>query len=162
MLRIVLTRKPDGGTVLACSREDGTSTWQHTRQAFFPFHDLTHYAVETTLGLRHGFYGLLADGWNITDFGKRPFPEAVREEALRVEALVSLFDQERGTGIVHEAPAFNEALASMMAGMGLPPPSPLTDDTLAAIRARIRELAGRWQRTAPGASLTLPFPADNA
>ena len=31
------------------------------RQArrFFPLHDLTHYAVETVLGFRRGFYGLL-------------------------------------------------------------------------------------------------------
>ena len=32
-------------------------------------HDLIHYVVETTLGYREAFFGLLAAGWDIQDFG---------------------------------------------------------------------------------------------
>lgn len=39
----------------------------------FPPHDLTHYTVETTFGYRHGFFGLIAGGWDISDFGA-PWP----------------------------------------------------------------------------------------
>ena len=63
-LLIQLTKRPDGGAVLRCVRGDGTVTWQRHEGAhgrFFPLHDLTHYAVETTLGFRSGFYGLIAD-----------------------------------------------------------------------------------------------------
>ena len=67
-MRIELEKRSEGGAVLRCIRGDGTSSWQrHDGQqaAFFPFHDLTHYAVEQTLGLRDGFFGLVAAGWPI-------------------------------------------------------------------------------------------------
>ena len=75
-LLIRMKKHPDGRASLTCVRADGTSTWQTPKAAqghFFAQHDLTHYAVETILGCRQGFYGLLADGWNITDFGV-PWP----------------------------------------------------------------------------------------
>jgi hypothetical protein len=65
LLLLRWTRRPDGDVGFTCTRPDGTSTWQrHTgaRAGFFAVHDLTHYAVETELGVRHGFYGLVADG----------------------------------------------------------------------------------------------------
>lgn len=63
------------------------------------------------LGLRHGFYGLVADGWNITDFGEGDIPEHTEQEAILAEAMAGLFDQERATGMWPEADEFNEALS---------------------------------------------------
>jgi hypothetical protein len=40
---------------------------QHRNAAFFALHDLTDFAVESTLGFRCGFYGLAAQGWEIED-----------------------------------------------------------------------------------------------
>src|SRR6059058_3092224 len=81
-------RHPDGSASLTCVRGDGTSTWQRQQGQLglvFPPHDLTHYAVETTLGYRHGFYGLIEDGWNIEDFAK-PWPRGpIPDEAQEVE-----------------------------------------------------------------------------
>src|SRR6185295_7095747 len=70
-LRVQFTKRTDGGVVLRCLRRDGSVTWQrHEKQAiFFSFHDLSHFAVETGLGFQSGFYGLLADGWDIGDTG---------------------------------------------------------------------------------------------
>jgi hypothetical protein len=36
-------------------------------RCFLCLHDLTHFAVESVHGLRHGFFGLVADGWDIAD-----------------------------------------------------------------------------------------------
>lgn len=73
-MRVQLTKRVGGGVVLNCIRADGTVTWQ-TQDGplglFFPYHDLTHYAVETVLGFRHAFYGLLADGRAIDDTGEK-------------------------------------------------------------------------------------------
>ena len=69
-LRVELTKRADGGAVLRCTRADGSVTWQRQegrQAAFFPLHDLTHHAVETTLGYRRGFLGLVADGWELAD-----------------------------------------------------------------------------------------------
>src|SRR4051794_35830439 len=97
-LTIRLKRHPDHTASLTCIRHDGTSTWQRQRGglgAVFPPHDLTHYAVEQTLGYQHGFYGLIADGWDIGDFVK-PWPRgAIPGEAQEVELIVGFFDMER-------------------------------------------------------------------
>ena len=64
-LLIRLKKNPDGSAVLSATRPDGSTTWQRQtpeQAAFFVRHDLTHYAVETILHHRKGFYGLIADG----------------------------------------------------------------------------------------------------
>ena len=108
-LHIRLT-KPDGSSVVACTRKDGTKTWQRHQTDFFSLHDLNHLALESTLGLRYGFYGLAAAGWNITDFGEQDIPEDAGQEVILAEAMAGLFDQERATGIWPNAEGFNEAL----------------------------------------------------
>src|SRR3982751_4823753 len=97
-LTIRLKRHPDHTASLTCTRRDGSVTWQRQRGslgAVFPPHDLTHYAVEQTLGFQHGFYGLIADGWAIEDFAK-PWPRGpIPPEAQEVELIVGFFDTER-------------------------------------------------------------------
>src|SRR5262245_60665350 len=97
-LVIRIKKKSDGSAALSCQRADGTVTWQRQEGAqgrFFPLHDLTHFAVETVLGLRQGFYGLVASGWNLTDFG-RPYPRGpIPAEAATAEFIVGFLDQER-------------------------------------------------------------------
>ena len=53
-LLVRIKKSADGHTALTCIRPDGTSTWQRQEGAvarFFPRHDLTHFAVESVLGL---------------------------------------------------------------------------------------------------------------
>src|SRR5215831_9574962 len=71
-LRVRFKKNHDGTAALSCTREDGSVTWQRQDRAggFFTRHDLTHYAVETVLNHRRGFYGLIAEGWNFSDFGR--------------------------------------------------------------------------------------------
>src|SRR5207253_10658122 len=98
--RIVIRIKKDkdGRTSLSCTRADGTTTWQrqeggHAR--FFPRHDLTHYAVESVLGHRRGFYGLVAEGWDFTDFGA-PWPRGpIPADADPSEMIVGFLDAGR-------------------------------------------------------------------
>ena len=55
-MKIELSKRADGSSVLKLTRRDGTSDWQKQtgpQANFFPLHDLTHYAVETELGIRN-------------------------------------------------------------------------------------------------------------
>ena len=153
-IRFTKAKRPGKPDVLTCVRDDGSSTWMHERPGFV-WHDLVHYAVETTLGYRVGFFGLVASGWELQAFGHDPatgerlalpgVPEAP------VESVVSLFQQERA-GLI--APAdFRAALA-----LSCPAVAPtLTDERRAAVRRRIEELFGRWHAVPPGEVLELPF-----
>src|SRR5262245_5618971 len=109
-LIIRLKKNRDGTAVLSCTRPDGSVTWQKQegRQAsFFPRHDLTHYAVETVLGHRRGFYGLLAEGWDFSDFGT-PWPRGpLPVDADPSELITGLLDAERANGIEWPAAEMN-------------------------------------------------------
>ena len=165
-LHIRLKRHADSSASLSCTRRDGSVTWQRQNgptARVMPAHDLTHFAVESTLGFRHGFYGLLADGWEITDFAA-PRPRGpIPDEALVVELIVGFFDAERRQGEAMTAEAFavqaEQYVASRVAvGKSMPDGlRRLTDDELARVRARRDELLSWWAAVPVGGALDLEF-----
>ena len=96
-LLIRIKKKTDGSAALSCVRADGSTTWQRQdgqQGRFFPLHDLTHYAVESVLGFHNAFFGLLASGWDISDFEKKEMRTRMPGEALLAELIVGFFDLE--------------------------------------------------------------------
>ncbi len=163
-ITIRIKKNPDGRTSLSCTRADGTTTWQRQeggQARFFPRHDLTHYAVETVLGHRQGFYGLVAAGWDLTDFGS-PWPRGrIPADANLSEMIVGFFDLERGTGEIGLAQDLNETLARFCDEHSLPKPPLLSDDDLNRVRQKRGELFARWEAVKPGDALELPFSPAN-
>ena len=161
-LAIRFARTRDGHTALTCTRADGTTTWQHQRQGFFALHDLTHYAVETTLGLGSAFYGLLARGWNITDFGtpwpRGKIPADALDDAMLAESIVGMLDIERASGESMTADELNEWLVKKLAAQGMTLSRPVSDEELARIRSSFWDLRMRWAAVGPGEALELTFP----
>jgi hypothetical protein len=158
-LRIQFTKKKDGAVIFRCVRSDGSVTWQRqegTHAQFFPLHDLTHYAVETVLGHRRGFYGLVAGGWDVTDFGT-PWPRGpLPADAEPTEFIVGMFDLERATGEAVTAADItaNVAAANVPAAARHPA---LTQRDLDRIRALRSRLFDRWYSLEPGGTLELEF-----
>src|SRR5256885_2681456 len=113
-ITIRIKKNPDGRTSLSCTRADGTTTWQRQeggQARFFPRHDLTHYAVETVLGHSKGLYGLVAAGWDLSDFGT-PWPRGeLPKDANLTEIIVGFFDRERASGQMGAAEEINDELA---------------------------------------------------
>ena len=165
-LTIKLKRHPDHTASLTCIRRDGTTTWQRQRGslgAVFPPHDLTHYAVEQALGIRHGFYGLIADGWNIEDFAK-PWPKGtIPDEAQEVELIVGFFDMERTNMECLTSAQYREHIETYLASRAqkkrdaLASARLLDDEELPRVRAFRNELLERWWNVLPGEVLELAF-----
>ena len=163
MLTLRIKKKSDGTGALSCVRADGTATWQSQRAGhaqFFALHDLTHYAVESVLGYRLGFFGLVASGWSLEDFGS-PWPRGpIPAEADPSELIVGLLDAERAAGDEWSAEEFNRQARLAPAALGADAAGPrISDDQLAAIRTRRAELFTRWEGVPPGESLVLSFNA---
>jgi hypothetical protein len=159
-LRIELTKHADGGSVLRCTRADGSVTWQRhhgPQAAFFPLHDLTHYAIESELGFRQGFFGLIADGWDIADTGGKGARGALPEEAIAVEHLVGSMDVQRGSGTRWSAAELNDQVARQAALGGRAMPRAWTDDELVRARERIAILIEQWTALPPDRTLVLAF-----
>jgi hypothetical protein len=159
-LTIRIKKNPDGRVSLSCTRADGSTTWQRQKgkqAAFFPRHDLTHYAVETVLGHAQGFYGLVAGGWDLSDFGT-PWPRG-RLPALAglTEMIVGFFDLERSSGELGTAKDLNEIISQFYRDNSLTAPQPLTDEDLDRVRQKRGELFAKWDAVKPGDALELPF-----
>jgi len=159
-LAIRFKKNADGRSSLSCTRPDGSTTWQTLggqQAAFFPRHDLTHYAVETVLGHKRGFYGLLAAGWDISDFANPEARKRIPTDAILAEMTVGFLDLERATGERVQASDVNTRLREWCAENGLQEPAEVTEEDLAQIRKRRAELFSSWEAVAPGDVLELSF-----
>jgi len=160
-LVIAIKKKSDGSASLACRRADGSVTWQRQEGAqgrFFPRHDLTHYAVETVLGLDQAFYGLVASGWELSDFG-HPWPRGpMPVEAIAAELIVGYLDSERAAGTTWSAEEFNAKAATYHGVRGESPRLELREADLDLIRQTRAALFARWDALPKGDTLELPFP----
>ena len=159
-LTIRIKKNKDGTAALSCTRADGTVTWQKQQGqqgAFFPRHDLTHYAVETVLGHRRGFYGVVADGWDISDFGvpwpKGPMPADMDPSEL----IVGFLDTERASGVIWDASDLEAKAAQYFEMHNIDAKLSITNDELWKIRQRRGELFKMWEAVPPGETLELEF-----
>jgi len=148
ILKIEIAKRADGAGALHCRRADGTETWQKQLKhaSHFALHDLTHYAVETSLGYCHGFFGLIAEGWDVEDTTGKGARGPLPPEAAEVERIVGLFDSERGSGSLWTAEEFNQFS-----------PRPLTAAEILRVRSVRGALFQQWFAVEPGQKLELHF-----
>lgn len=156
-MKIRITKGKNGPNTLTCVREDGSSTWAKV-QDYFPLHDMTHYVVETTLGISNAFYSLVRDGWDITAFAEKGVGKRLPSEANLVEALVSRLQQELMPGHEFTVESYNEEVLAVLEGIGNPARRPVTEAELNEMRSRLRGLMAKWKAIEPGQSIELEFP----
>jgi len=160
-LTIRIKKKNDGSAALSCTRANGSVTWQRQEGhlgRFFPLHDLTHYCVESVLGFDRGFYGLLAEGWDISDFGKPENRGQDFSQAGLVEVIVGMFDLERMSGERGDAEDLAAKIASYYDSRSLPHPDVLiTQPQIEQIRALRANLFERWRELPTGDTMELEF-----
>jgi len=160
-LTIRIKKKTDGTAALTCTRADGSTTWQRQDKQlglFFPLHDLTHCAVESVLGLNRAFFGLLAEGWDISDFSGTGLRDRLPLDAVLAELIVGFIDLEMRTGTLMSADECNEKIGVQFDEQKAPRPDLTIDDVqLAAIRGRRDELFAKWRAVRPGEALEVPF-----
>lgn len=142
--------KPD---TLTCIRDDGSVTWTHLHREFVQ-HDFAHYVVETTLGCKNAFFGLVSKGYDIPGFtepkSERPFE--IPREAIDVEPIVGLLQADLLEGLGHSGESdgiFRDHSASL--------PVEITEKQLKVMRQKLRALLERWQNLQPGATMALQF-----
>lgn len=178
-LRILFAKAKEQGSqdVLTCIREDGSRTWSKLHAAF-PIHDMTHYAVETELRAKDGFFGLLAHGWDIADFGVPEKRARMPLETLWIEHVVGIVWREyvtRQPGSYAEfsvqvdatIQALRDSLDKNAKRQGPQPVYSASDRSVLerrvsesereAIMQRIGELAALWATTPRGGTMEVEF-----
>lgn len=142
--------KPD---TLTCIRDDGSVTWTYLHREF-AIQDLAHYVVETTLGLENAFLGLIAKGYDISDFNQpkaeRPFE--IPEEALNTEVIVGLLQTD-----LLESLRGNADRCELLRDYGVLLPVKIADAQLETMHQKLQALLQKWHDLQPGESMTLQF-----
>lgn len=133
---ILLTRVSESEHRFQIQRADGSSESAVINTRSFLVHDLVHFAVESELGERQAFYGLLASGRSLSEINDRENPPS--EAALmRIEAWVGPLQslcQGRGS---------KTALLGHFEQMNTPLEAAFVD----AVLERMRQLLGHWKST---------------
>ncbi|HEV8605633.1 MAG TPA: hypothetical protein VGQ99_09720 [Tepidisphaeraceae bacterium] len=160
LLLIRIKKGKDGGGALSCERGDGSIVYQrqNAKQAgFFVRHDLTHFAVETVLGHRKGFFGLIAAGWSFEDFGEKWDKKKYPVDADPSELIVGLFDAENASRARWTAEEFNGYAGEFMRQQGVEIGPVITQEQVESVHEKIAELMKKWGEVEMGETMELEF-----
>ena len=142
---------------LRCIRDDGSETWQHS-SPYFAYHDLIHCAVETSLGYRNAFWGLIETGKALDEFGTRySVVDTYTCEEAWAESIVGMLQWPGVAG----GPdlTYSDLISSLEATFGSHACGrpEITEQQLFTIRERMRALHKRLAETPPGGVVRLSF-----
>lgn len=155
-MELQITKNTSKPHIILYKRNNGTETWMQADD-FFVRHDLSHYAIEKTLGYSTAFMGMLNNGMDIRDFENRDKRKklTVSKEAWWAENMANLFLIEIAQGRFED---FNEVSASAFANMDLGiEPAHLSADAIDATRNYLEELLSSWKNLSDGQTMFLTF-----
>lgn len=155
-MELRITKHADKAHTLLYRRDDGTETWMKADE-FFVRHDLSHYALEKTLGYHTAFMGMLNAGMDIKAFENRSERRsiALTDQAVQAENMANLFLMEQTQGQLDD---FNGVLSGSFKDMGTSTSAtPLTAGQLDSIRSLLAQLLADWKAMEPGQTITLEF-----
>ena len=155
-----LRKTADAGAQLILVRDDGTHTLGTVGPAdgYGPLHDLTHYAIEQTLGLCEGFLGLITSGWEISDFEVKGTAKRLPAEALFAEVAAGELSRQLLTRQVSSYEDFIWAIELTMDQRrpGYTRPG-ISSAQLESIHALIASAWRKWRELPPNDVLELTF-----
>lgn len=142
-VRIVFTKISDERHAVAVTRADGSSERVELDTRSFLRHDLAHFAIESEVPIRRGYWGSVAAGASLRGDG------VVGNDAQLAESLAgplqTLFRIEAGRD------AYAALLEETAAATG-------QHDLAERVYERIRRLRGEWKATPYGGAMTLDWP----
>ena len=159
-LTFELKKRADAKAQLVLIREDGSHTVGTIGPAdgFGPVHDLTHFAIESTLGLDEGFLGMCASGWEIGDFEVKGTASKLPREAVFAEIAAGELSRQlvmrQVSSLADFLWAIDLSLNKQEDGFQRPE---ITERQFATILARINEEWGRWRALPPNGTLQLTY-----
>ena len=157
-MRILLTKLSNTHHALEVVRTDGSRERVELVTREFLFHDLLHYAVESSMGTQGGFWGALAGGKTFADLNDRSGAAMKGSSAglAYVEMVVGMM-----TGAVKQgeasAPEVVASLRGYHAALGVELPAELNEDLVAQVRERMRRLQGHWKATPYGRTMEIAW-----
>ncbi|HEX2898361.1 MAG TPA: hypothetical protein VHS96_01455 [Bacteroidia bacterium] len=155
-MRIIFQKGIDGPDMLICHRDDG-STCQEKLSPGSAYHDVAHFVVESSLGLREGIWGKIAEGFSVAEYNlpneTRPFQ--ISAEGYHAEFLATLIQSAVPSGTI--SAAYLDMLRQACTASGLPFPELPSETVLEELIADAQALTRAWEALAGGGELELEF-----
>lgn len=149
-MRILMTRTNPDRHRFEIIRADGTREYVELETRSLLVHDLVHFAVESEVPFRHGFYGLLSQGKSLAELSDTKQPWPVGTDIAASEGLVGPLQSMLKGG------DFDASLAhEKFALFSKEPPSV---ELLTRIGAQFRAVFGRYHALRFGETLELEWP----
>jgi hypothetical protein len=155
-MELRITKNTGKPHIVLYKRNDGTSTWMHADD-FFVRHDLSHYAIEKTLGYTTAFMGMLNNGMDIKDFENRDKRKllTITKEAWYAENMANLFLIESAQGNFDD---FNGVAVAAFTNRSVDfPPPELSAAAVDTVRDFLRKLVRSWDCLPAGETMLLTF-----
>ena len=166
-MRITIT-KGEREDLIDTARADGSAV--HTS---FPHkgpipHDAVHFYVESALGLRDAFWGMVAAGRHPEEIAgiakaaghasakRAVVPDDAVVRLVQAERAVECFEADLWSGQDGSPEIIRDAIAAGCAQSCVPPPA-VSEEAIADIRAKLEDLRRRWSATAAGQALVLEW-----
>jgi hypothetical protein len=154
-----LKKRADAAAQLTLVREDGTHSTGPigSAEGYFPVHDLTHYAIEQTLGLGEGFLGLVAAGWEIRDFEVKGTAKRLSAETMFAENAAGELSRQV---LMRQPSSLADCIWAVETKVQQHSPGysrPLSEAQFAVIRELISTEWRRWRELPPNGTLELTF-----
>ena len=136
---------------------DGLETYWIEADNFLVLHDICHFAIETTLGYKSAFWGLVNSGINPSDFEDKEKRDRLNlsNEAWYAEHLANLFliEYTQGAfGNINEV--FKQCMLEHNPSIAI---IQFSDAEIEAIRTSLHQLINSWNMVEDGNFLTLEF-----
>lgn len=142
-MEVAFTKVSDTRHVVSVRRRDGSVESIELDSRSFLGHDLAHFAVESELGIRGGFWGSVADGSHLTGAGLGgPQLELAERIAGPMQTML-------------RTEADEQRIADVLRRVA---PERADDDLAARLHERLRQLRGHWNATAYGEAMLLDWP----
>jgi hypothetical protein len=155
-MQIIIKNKGPQKNSISYKRDDQLDYWQEAND-FLVMHDLSHYAIETTLNFTTAFLGIIKRGVNPMDFENKETRDRLilTVEAWYAETLANLFLFEHSQGKFEDFNAvFEESLKQTNPEL---PPLKLNDLEIEKIRKTYQGLLSRWRGLKMNEALVLEF-----
>jgi hypothetical protein len=136
---------------------DGLEAYWIEADNFLVLHDLCHFAIETTLGYKTAFWGLVNSGINPSDFEDKKKRDRLNlsNEAWYAEHLANLFLIEYSQGAFENInEVFKQCMIEHNPNIAM---KQFSDTDIAAIRTSLYHLIDNWNMVEEGNFFSLEF-----
>ena len=155
-MKIQIKKRSNSKHVISYLR-DGLETYWIEADNFLVLHDLCHFAIETTLGYKTAFWGLIASGINPNVFENKEKRDALElsNEAWYAEHLANLFLIEYTQGSFENInEIFKQCMLEHSSNVAM---KQFSDTEIKAIRISIDQVIEKWKNIEVDNLLSLEF-----